>query len=98
VSGELFRMNEHGDMWQEPTLFEQGGETPAPAGSGPVHFLAEWRRSGPDALGRIILSVECHGCRPDVGEGPRTFVARGLTEADAWRDAERLHTEHRERR
>lgn len=25
---ELFRMNEHGDIWQEPTLFDQGGEVP----------------------------------------------------------------------
>jgi len=23
---ELFRMNEHGDVWSEPDLFEQGGE------------------------------------------------------------------------
>jgi hypothetical protein len=25
---ELFRMNEHGDVWQEPTLFDQGEPLP----------------------------------------------------------------------
>jgi hypothetical protein len=25
---ELFRMNEHGDIWQEPTLFDQGVDLP----------------------------------------------------------------------
>lgn len=29
---ELFRMNEHGDIWQEPTLFDQGGDVPETAG------------------------------------------------------------------
>lgn len=26
MTGELFKINEHGDIWQEPTLFDQGGE------------------------------------------------------------------------
>lgn len=32
---ELFRMNEHGDIWQEPTLFDQGGDVPETSSSAP---------------------------------------------------------------
>ena len=32
---ELFRMNEHGDIWQEPTLFDQGGDVPETTTSAP---------------------------------------------------------------
>jgi hypothetical protein len=26
IDQELFKMNAHGDIWQEPTLFDQGGD------------------------------------------------------------------------
>jgi hypothetical protein len=28
-------MNEHGDIWQEPTLFDQGGDVPVTSSSAP---------------------------------------------------------------
>ncbi|MGA9527146.1 MAG: hypothetical protein WBS24_03410 [Terriglobales bacterium] len=88
----LVRHNEHGDRWEEPSLFQQepaGWTTTAPART---HHLEEWRRSGPDALGRLVLTAECHACRtidPTMGE---TFTARAETEADCWRILESAHT------
>jgi hypothetical protein len=89
----LFRMNEHGDIWQEPSLYDAPQEWTVSAPARP-HHLEEWHRGGPDALGRVVLTSQCHACRPDVGDGPRTFVTRGATLADAWRAAETAHSAH----
>ena len=65
---ELFRMNEHGDIWQEPTLFDQGGEVPETSSSAPVNAFAEGSRvqvvAGPyvDRVGTVDWSDDLVVC------------------------------------
>ena len=37
MSDELFKMNAYGDIWQEPTLFDQGGDVPVTTSSAPTN-------------------------------------------------------------
>ena len=69
---ELFRMNEHGDIWQEPTLFDQGGEVPETSSSAPrdvdydeLHVC----QASPDGVADVL---DCPDCGPYLIERGRT--------------------------
>ena len=48
MTGELFKMNAYGDIWQEPTLFDQGGDVPATTSTAPrdVNLCAQCGDAG----------------------------------------------------
>jgi hypothetical protein len=88
---DLFRMNEHGDTWQEPDLFAQG-ETWTVPDVPRLHHLEVWSRCDEvDSLGRIRITAQCAGCPTGDPESPATFIARAHTEAECWRILEDAH-------
>lgn len=83
MTGELFKMNAYGDIWQEPTLFDQGGDVPATTSTAPRdvnlcravrrrrHLQCVPRRGA--RAGRIVLGPVC---------GPYTACNAGRSPAD----------------
>ena len=69
---ELFKMNEYGDIWQEPSLFDQGVD-PGPAPAGPSDEVMAPLREDCDAV-KVIVATQGNGylrcARPTGHDGP----------------------------
>lgn len=86
---DLFSMNAHGDLWQEPSLFDAPAEILEPAHPGRIHFLEEVRPPVENAEGRWRLQSHCDACGADFS----TTAADSLD--GAWRTVEAAHDARR---
>lgn len=95
---DLFSMNAHGDIWQEPELFDAPAEPWTVSSRPPAHNLEEWRQC--EQGGGITLTAICLACPSSVSDPDapgRAYVGRGPDVAGAWREIYRQHDQQTER-